>query len=90
LELASQLARWTKSFPVVAQYYFHINGEPDFDEAGQEFSDDEAARLTALRAFGEILRDERVLLGSGSFSLSVTDAEGRSVVALAARDETRG
>jgi hypothetical protein len=69
----------------VAKYHFYIDGElADLNQDGEEFGDDDAARVSALRAFGEILRDERILLKSRSFSMSVTDHLGRSVIVLAA------
>jgi hypothetical protein len=70
----------------VARYHFYIDGElADLNQDGEEFGDDDAARVSALRAFGEILRDERVLLQSRSFSMKVTDHLGRSVIVLAAK-----
>jgi hypothetical protein len=69
----------------VAKYHFYIDGDlADLNQDGEEFGDDDAARSSALRAFGEMLRDERVLLRSGSFSISVTDEQGRSVIRLTA------
>lgn len=75
----------------MARYHFCIDGElADLDRDGEEFIDDDAARMSALRAFGEILRDERILLQSGSFSMSVTDAGGRSVIVLVAEATIQG
>lgn len=69
----------------MAQYFFQVDdasGEPDED--GQDFPDDEAARLSAVRAFGEMLKDERVLLVTGLFTLHVRDGDGRTVLRLKA------
>lgn len=70
----------------MARYHFYIDGElADLDQDGEEFGDDDAARMSALRAFGEMLRDERILLHSGSFCMRVNDEQGRSVIVLAAQ-----
>ncbi len=69
----------------MAQYFFQVDdasGNPEED--GQDFDDDEAASLSAVRAFGEMLKDERVLLVSGLFTLHVTDDDGRTVLRLRA------
>ena len=69
----------------MARYHFYIDGElVDLDQDGEEFGNDDAARMSALRAFGEILRDERILLQTGSFSIRVNDDQGRSVIVLVA------
>ena len=70
----------------MAKYHFYIAGDlADPNQDGEEFDDDDAARISALRAFGEILRDERILLESGSFSMRVTDELGRTVILLTAQ-----
>lgn len=78
--LGTQIELWT-----VPSYHFYIDGElADGNQGGEEFSDDDAARVSALRAFGEILRDEKRLLRSGFFSIHVTDDHDRSVIELVA------
>jgi hypothetical protein len=84
--LATQIEHAT-----VAKYHFYIDGElADPSQDGEDFADDDAARVSALRAFGEILRDERILLQSAFFSMRVTDGSGRAIIVLAAQAEMKG
>lgn len=70
----------------MARYRFYIDGElADLDQDGEEFDGDHAACISALRTFGEMLRDEQILLQAKSFSVRVADAEERSVILLTAR-----
>ena len=68
-------------------FFFYINEElVDPDDGGQSFVDDEAAKVSAVRAFGEMLRDEGVaLLEGGSFRLLLKDEAGATVLELEAR-----
>ena len=69
------------------RYYFHTeNGGRIRDDQGEELADLDAAREEAVTVLGEILRYR----GSGfwatrSFSVIVTDADGRTVVSVTAQ-----
>lgn len=70
----------------MAKYHFYINGElADADQDGQDFLDRDAARDAAAQAFGEILRDDRILLRNGFFSLRLLDETGELIVELSAQ-----
>ncbi len=68
-------------------YFFHTqNGDRVRDELGEDLPDAEAAREEAVTVLGEILRYRGAgFWTTGSFSVIVTDAEGRTVVSVTAR-----
>lgn len=69
------------------RYFFHThNGDCIRDELGEDLPDAEAAREEAVTVLGEILRYRGAAFWSTrSFSVIVTDAEGRTVVSVTAR-----
>jgi hypothetical protein len=68
----------------MGRFFFHTeDGRSVSDEDGTELESIEAARVEAVRVFGDMLReDPGEILASGRFRLTVTDAEGRIHFAL--------
>jgi len=68
-------------------FYFHTkNGDCIRDDQGEDLPDVEAAREEAVTVLGEILRYRGAAFWeTASFSVIVTDADGRTVVSVTAR-----
>lgn len=68
-------------------YYFHTeNGDRVRDELGEDLPDADAAREEAVTVLGEILRYRGATFwATGSFSVIVTDTDGRTVVSVTAK-----
>ncbi|NBB64019.1 hypothetical protein GVN18_32660 [Pseudomonas sp. ODNR1LW] len=73
------------------QYYFHTeNGDCIRDDQGEELPDTNAAREEAVAVLGEILRYRgRAFWDTASFSVIVTDSDGRTVVCVTATASDR-
>lgn len=60
------------------RYFFHsADGTRNWDEAGVELSDDQVARVEAIRLTGAILKDEPEVLRDQDFRVEVTDVTKR-------------
>ena len=61
------------------RYFFHsADGARNWDEAGAELANDDAARIEAIRLTGAILKDEPDVLRHGhDFRVEVTDSRKR-------------
>lgn len=68
-------------------YYFHTeNGDRIRDDQGEDLPNVAAAREEAVTVLGEILRYRgSAFWTTGSFSVIVTDTDGRTVVSVTAR-----
>lgn len=60
------------------RYFFHLaDGHRDFDEAGTELENDQAAQLAAVQFAGELLRHQPIeLWQKGQWRVEVTDETG--------------
>lgn len=67
-------------------FYFHTeNGDCIRDDQGEDLPDIDAAREEAVTVLGEILRYRGAAFWeTASFSVIVTDADGRTVVSVTA------
>ncbi|MFN6980454.1 MAG: DUF6894 family protein [Brevundimonas sp.] len=68
-------------------FYFHTeNGDCIRDDQGEDLPDIDAAREEAVTVLGEILRYRGAAFWeTASFSVIVTDADGRTVVSVTAK-----
>ncbi|MFN7128387.1 MAG: DUF6894 family protein [Brevundimonas sp.] len=68
-------------------FYFHTeNGDCIRDDQGEDLADVDAAREEAVAVLGEILRYRGAAFWeTASFSVIVTDADGRTVVSVTAK-----
>ena len=74
-------------------HYFFDTGDGDLDRDGEgiDLEDDGAARIAAVRYLGAVLSDAPgELTRNGIFRVSVRSADGEIIVALVARDISRG
>jgi hypothetical protein len=68
----------------LARYFFHVeDGKVFRDEQGAELADLKAVRAEAIRASGEMLRDNGIDLWDGEdWAMYVVDAAGEPVLTL--------
>ena len=65
------------------RYFFHVDdGIPDRDQDGQELPDVRAARVEAIRACGEMLREAADRFSGREWRMEVTDESGAAVITL--------
>jgi hypothetical protein len=76
--------------PCVPRYHFNVrDGRDAPDGEGIELPDESAARVQAIQAAGEMIRDWRYLRFEDYCEMDVTDDAGRTVLTLRFKVEQR-